>query len=184
MTLVFVYGTLKQGFPNHATNRGRRVAGTATTVDPWPLYLVSERSVPWLIDRKGGGVRVTGELYEVDDDALVAMDRLERIDASTAIAAARSPCHCPAATHWRRGPISRSPGSFHATRSGLGHWRGTRRSRRGCIGGRGARRGLSNASHRTRPRACPMKRAWHSKQLRRHCAAWALIQAFRIGLHA
>ena len=81
MTLVFVYGTLKQGFPNHATNRGRLVAATATTLDPWPLYLVSERSVPWLIDRKGEGSRITGELYEVDDGALSAMDRLERIDA-------------------------------------------------------------------------------------------------------
>lgn len=81
MTLVFVYGTLKQGFPNAATNRGQRVAGAATTLDPWPLYLVSERCVPWLIDRKGDGVRVIGELYEVDDDALAAMDRLERIDA-------------------------------------------------------------------------------------------------------
>ncbi len=81
MVLVFVYGTLKHGFPNAATNRGRRVAATATTLDPWPLYLVSERCVPWLIDRKGDGVRVTGELYEVDDDALAAMDRLERIDA-------------------------------------------------------------------------------------------------------
>lgn len=80
-TLVFVYGTLKQGFPNAATNRGRRIAAAATTLDPWPLYLVSERSVPWLIDRKSEGLRVTGELYEVDDDALAAMDRLERIDA-------------------------------------------------------------------------------------------------------
>lgn len=80
MTLVFVYGTLKTSFPNAATNRGRLIA-TATTLDPWPLYLVSERSVPWLIDRKGEGVRITGELYEVDADALSAMDRLERIDA-------------------------------------------------------------------------------------------------------
>src|SRR5690349_20975370 len=81
MPLVFVYGTLKAGFPNAATNRGRLVAAAATTLEPWPLYLVSERSVPWLIDSKGEGVRITGELYEVDDDALSAMDRLERIDA-------------------------------------------------------------------------------------------------------
>lgn len=81
MTLIFVYGTLKSGFPNVATNRGRLAAATATPLDPWPLYLVGERSVPWLINSKGEGVRITGEFYEVDDDALSAMDRLERIDA-------------------------------------------------------------------------------------------------------
>ncbi|WP_285414832.1 hypothetical protein [Variovorax sp. efr-133-TYG-130] len=31
--LVFVFGTLKEGFPNFTTNRGKRVAGEFVTVE-------------------------------------------------------------------------------------------------------------------------------------------------------
>jgi gamma-glutamylaminecyclotransferase len=77
--LVFVFGTLKEGFPNFATNRGTRVGGTFTTCTPYPLYLVGERHVPWLVDRPGEGLAVDGEVYRVDDATLAAMDRLERV---------------------------------------------------------------------------------------------------------
>jgi gamma-glutamylaminecyclotransferase len=40
---VFVFGTLKQGFPNFHINRGRRVAGEFATGLAYPLYLVGER---------------------------------------------------------------------------------------------------------------------------------------------
>ena len=50
--LVFVFGTLKEGFPNFATNRGARVAGSFRTRAAYPLYLVGDRHVPWI-----GGVR-------------------------------------------------------------------------------------------------------------------------------
>ncbi len=49
-TLVFVFGTLKQGFPNFATNRGCRVSETETgryrTQQRYPLYLVGPRHSP------------------------------------------------------------------------------------------------------------------------------------------
>ena len=76
---VFVFGTLKQGFPNAHVNRGRRVPGEFVTDACYPLYLVGERAVPWMLDLPGQGHRVAGELYEVDDDALARMDRLERV---------------------------------------------------------------------------------------------------------
>jgi len=53
-TLVFVFGTLKQGFPNFATNRGRRVGGTFRTLERLPLLLVGQRHVPWLIHSPSG----------------------------------------------------------------------------------------------------------------------------------
>ena len=81
-TLVFVFGTLKQGFPNFAVNRGRRVAGVFRTMQPHPLYLVGERCVPWMIDAAGSGQCVAGELYEVDAAALAAMDELEGLGRS------------------------------------------------------------------------------------------------------
>jgi gamma-glutamylaminecyclotransferase len=78
-TLVFVFGTLKQGFPNFAVNRGRRVGELFRTLDRHPLLLVGERHVPWLIDSPGVGERVAGEVYEVDAATLAAMDELEGV---------------------------------------------------------------------------------------------------------
>lgn len=77
--LVFVYGTLKQGFPNFSSNRGTRLPGDFTTVERYPFYLVGERHSPWLLNRAGNGERVTGQVFEVDSVALAGMDALERI---------------------------------------------------------------------------------------------------------
>lgn len=78
-TLVFVFGTLKDGFPNFAVNRGRRIGGVYRTLDRLPLLLVGERHVPWLLDAPGEGERIAGEVYEVDAAALAAMDELEGV---------------------------------------------------------------------------------------------------------
>jgi gamma-glutamylaminecyclotransferase len=77
---LFVFGTLKQGFGNFHVNRGRRVSGDFVTVEPHPLFIVGPRHLPWLLERPGQGLAVTGQLFEVDDAALAAMDRLERVD--------------------------------------------------------------------------------------------------------
>ncbi|MDB5857061.1 MAG: gamma-glutamylcyclotransferase [Ramlibacter sp.] len=77
--LVFVFGTLKDGFPNFGTNRGLRVPGSFKTRVAYPLYLVGDRYSPWLIDAPGSGFRVTGELYRADVEAITAMDTLERV---------------------------------------------------------------------------------------------------------
>ncbi|TFZ07691.1 gamma-glutamylcyclotransferase family protein [Ramlibacter humi] len=77
--LVFVFGTLKEDFPNHATNRGVRVPGIFRTCTPYPLYLVGERHSPWMVDLPGQGHPVNGQLFRVDDETLAAMDRLERV---------------------------------------------------------------------------------------------------------
>ena len=77
---LFVFGTLKQGFGNFHVNQGRRIGGDFVTVAPHPLFIVGSRHLPWLLERPGEGQPVTGQLFEVDDAALAAMDRLERID--------------------------------------------------------------------------------------------------------
>src|SRR5215470_7038413 len=77
--LVFVFGTLKEGFPNFATNRGVRMAGSFKTCAAYPLYLVGERHVPWLVNSPGTGARVSGQIFRVDRETLAAMDRLERV---------------------------------------------------------------------------------------------------------
>jgi len=78
--LVFVYGTLKEGFPNFHVNLGSRVPGEFETVQAYPLYIVGDSRVPWLLDRPGEGQPVAGELYRVDGPGLARMDELEQVD--------------------------------------------------------------------------------------------------------
>ena len=80
MHRVFVFGTLKQGFCNFHINRGQRVGGDFVTVERYALYILGEENLPWLLPTAGQGHAVVGQLFEVDDTTLAAMDRLERID--------------------------------------------------------------------------------------------------------
>jgi gamma-glutamylaminecyclotransferase len=75
---LFVYGSLKEGFPNFHVNKGRRVAGTYRTAAPCALYLVSGQ-LPCLMPAVPGGLQVLGQLFEVNADELAAMDALERV---------------------------------------------------------------------------------------------------------
>ena len=77
--LVFVFGTLKENFPNHHKNTGVRQPGSFCTRDRYPLYLVGERHSPWLLEQPGVGHRVTGEVFEVTNAGLAAMNALERV---------------------------------------------------------------------------------------------------------
>lgn len=79
MYQIFVFGTLKQGFPNFDHNSGLRVTGAFETRERYPLYLVGERFTPWMMDSPGQGHPVRGEVYAVDDNGLAQMDRLERV---------------------------------------------------------------------------------------------------------
>ena len=78
--LIFVYGTLKQGFRNHPVNHGQRQAGDFLTAQRLPLYVIGPRCLPWLVEHPGQGEQVRGELYEVDDAGLACMDELEQIE--------------------------------------------------------------------------------------------------------
>ncbi len=80
--LVFVYGTLKEGFSNFEVNSGVRVPGEFVTVERYPLYVLGPLFLPWLVDAPGEGHHVIGQLFEVDAAGLARMDRLERIDES------------------------------------------------------------------------------------------------------
>ena len=80
MHRVFVFGSLKQGYCNFHINRGRRVGGEFVTLEPYPLYILGDENLPWLVPTAGVGHPVVGQVFEVDDHTLAAMDRLERID--------------------------------------------------------------------------------------------------------
>lgn len=78
--IVFVFGTLKQGFRNAHVNQGQRLPGRWCTRQPHPLLIAGPRCLPWLLQRPGQGLPVIGEVYSVDTATLQRMDALERID--------------------------------------------------------------------------------------------------------
>ena len=95
-TLVFVYGTLKIGEPNHhwlTDARGRSsFLGPGLTLDTWPLVVVTEYNIPMLLgnnalllindqtwkilsrnhvtDCEGVGNKIKGEVYKIDQEML------------------------------------------------------------------------------------------------------------------
>ncbi len=78
--LVFVYGTLKRGFPNYAAYlQTAEFLGTCKTEEKYPLVLNGQRYVPCLLDRPGEGCVVAGELFRVDDRGLRRLDGLEAV---------------------------------------------------------------------------------------------------------
>jgi gamma-glutamylaminecyclotransferase len=75
MTLVFVYGTLKRGFSNHAFLAGQSFAGEAETAPGFELYALG--GYPGMVAAPGAKGVVTGEVWSVDDACLAQLDDLE-----------------------------------------------------------------------------------------------------------
>lgn len=74
---VFVYGTLKRGFPNHKFLDGARLLGLAQTVAAYPMLVQGQYFSPALLPEPGQGHRITGELWQVDEAKLAELDALE-----------------------------------------------------------------------------------------------------------
>lgn len=74
--LLFVYGSLKSGFPLHRIIEGREFMGVYKTLPDFKL--VSLGPFPALLDAKDG-IEVTGEVYRVDDDILGYLDVVEGV---------------------------------------------------------------------------------------------------------
>jgi len=79
---VFVYGTLKQGYPNNPLLEGSEFLGEAVTVLTYkavtvPAYKMVGTSFP-VIMPDPSGKPVAGEIYSVDDATLARLDELER----------------------------------------------------------------------------------------------------------
>lgn len=63
--LVFVYGTLKRGEPNHfwlqdESHGAQDFYGTAETANKFPLVIASEYNIPFLLNSPGKGKKVKG----------------------------------------------------------------------------------------------------------------------------
>ena len=78
MDFVFVYGTLKRGFPYHESGmKHARFFGRCRTLEAYPLVVGGRWFSPILLAEPGVGRRVIGEVYQVDDAELAELDALE-----------------------------------------------------------------------------------------------------------
>ena len=71
--LCFAYGSLMRGMGNHRALQGAALVRIALTAPSFTLHDLG--SFPGMVE--GGATRVHGELYELDDKTLAALDRLE-----------------------------------------------------------------------------------------------------------
>jgi len=74
--VIFVYGTLKNGHSRNSMLQGQRYLGTAVTTPHYKIYRYG--SFPALI-KVSPGVRVFGEIYEIDDSCLIGLDEVEGV---------------------------------------------------------------------------------------------------------
>ena len=76
---VFVFGTLKRGFPLHHGVGAARFLGEYRTVQRFPMFVAGTWFAPMMMNEPGVGHRVIGELYELDEAQLARLDALESI---------------------------------------------------------------------------------------------------------
>jgi len=77
---IFVYGTLKRGFQNYDEFLlGSIYCDKCKSLETYPLFVANNFFSPVLIDEKGHGKNVLGELYKVSQEILDRLDKLEGV---------------------------------------------------------------------------------------------------------
>ena len=72
--LLFVYGTLRQNYGNHGFLKNAHFLGEAKTQDKFVMHC--RGSIPFVSESQAIS-QIVGEVYEVDDNNLAAIDQLE-----------------------------------------------------------------------------------------------------------
>lgn len=80
---VFVYGTLKNGQPNHfwlqdPKNGASTFLANGKTNDRYPLIIGTRYNIPFLLDVRNTGHCINGEIYQIDEVMLKNLDVLEK----------------------------------------------------------------------------------------------------------
>lgn len=79
---LFVYGSLRRGFPNHFFLEKSIYMGTYSTVDKYHMIGQVSKSFPYVVVAETefdntNPTHIIGELYEIDADVLQDLDALE-----------------------------------------------------------------------------------------------------------
>jgi len=77
---LFVFGTLKRGFPLHELGLdGAACLGVYRTLARYPMLIAGPWYAPMMLPEPGHGHRVLGELYEVEPARLALIDAIESV---------------------------------------------------------------------------------------------------------
>lgn len=74
---IFVYGTLKRGSSNHNLLTGQKFIAVARTQPLYRLYALA--SYPAMVEAPQNGLSIKGEIWEVDEAQIPALDELEDV---------------------------------------------------------------------------------------------------------
>lgn len=74
---LFIYGTLKKGGALSANMKGQSFLGNVKTLPEYKLYKIGW--FPGLVEDAEHGTSIEGELYEVDDNTVAVLDRVEGV---------------------------------------------------------------------------------------------------------
>ena len=79
--LLFVYGSLRKGFPNHYLVEDSPYIGEFTTVDTYLMVGTKSKSFPYILHKTyaiaNQTTHILGEVYDISEDTLGKIDRLE-----------------------------------------------------------------------------------------------------------
>ena len=83
MVKIFTYGTLKRNEPNFffLKKLGCKFVTDSVTVNKYPLLITTEFNLPFLLNLKGTGHHVKGEVFEVAEHLLPQLDAFEECPA-------------------------------------------------------------------------------------------------------
>jgi gamma-glutamylaminecyclotransferase len=77
---LFVFGTLKKGFPLHARGlAGLAFQGIYKTLRRFPMFVAGPRFAPMMLNEPGIGFQVHGELYHVEEPDIARLDMIESV---------------------------------------------------------------------------------------------------------
>lgn len=74
---IFVYGTLKRGFALHRHLDRQKFIAEARTMPRYRMFVYRNGWFPLLVQEMDGGLSIEGELWEVNDECLRLLDRVE-----------------------------------------------------------------------------------------------------------
>jgi len=80
MVRIFAVGTLKKGFPLHG--KGLSMAtylGEGRTHERFPMIIAGQWYAPMVLNQRGCGLHLSGELYQVNAATLAVLDELESV---------------------------------------------------------------------------------------------------------
>jgi len=77
--IVFVYGSLKKGKKLHNYLENANFLGNAITCNKYPMIVSKSGWYPYLIEKKGIGYKIKGEVYKISLNLIKILDRLEEV---------------------------------------------------------------------------------------------------------